>query len=112
MAKSILHQQVAEAVASVFGSHPHQVTICTHGKKPKVTVTYQDYLTPTSLTRALIATGLSVEWDLDRSLSLEKRLQLLDELYEHPEDLNRTAVLRGDVRLYVFDRFASTDFVS
>ena len=105
-----LRCKVESTLLLIFGTHPHQVTYSKESSVVVVTVTYQDHLTPHSLHRYLDASRLPVEWDIDRSMSDTIRHRLLDELFEHPDRLAERPVCRGNVRAYIFDRFASTDF--
>lgn len=105
-----LQQEVFRAVAAIFGSHPHYVSLNMQGPKPVATILYQDFLTPKTLLHTLGAnTSLPVEWDIDRSMSLMMRARLLEELYQHPEYLTENPSFRGNVRYYIFDKFATTD---
>lgn len=107
-----LHQQVTDALATIFGRHPHTVTFSGDTHHPEVTVAYQDFLTPRTLCGLLaLVPELSVEWDIERTMSDSLRHQLLDELYHHPELLTSSQHCRFNVRFYVNDRFSTTDFV-
>ena len=105
-----LRCKVESTLLLIFGAHPHQVTYSKEASVVVVTVAYQDFLTPHSLHRYLDAVRLPVEWDIDRTMSDTLRHRLFDELYEHPEHLAERPVCRGNVRVYILDRFTSTDF--
>lgn len=106
-----LHQSVTRALATIFGSHPYSVTITQGEQFPQVNVCYQDYLTPKSLHALLsIPTISGVEWNIERTMSDSLRHRLLDELYSHPERLLSHKSFRCNVRLYILERFATTDF--
>ena len=108
-----LHQQVTHALATIFGSHPYTVTFSGDKSHPEVTIAYQDSYTPKTLVGLLsLVPGLSVRWNIERTMSDAVRHQLLDELYHHPERLFATPIFRNSVRFYVLDRFATTDFTN
>lgn len=108
-----LHQQVTDALATIFGSHPYTVAFSSDKHHPEVTVSYQDFLTPKTLCGLLaLVPELSVEWNIERTMSDNLRHQLLDELYRHPERLASHCYLRFNVRYYVNDRFSTTDFMN
>lgn len=102
---------IIQAIADTFGSHPRQVNLATHKKKISVTIIYQDFLTPATLQHTLdaIVEG-NVQWNFERSMSMSLRQNLLNELFHHPEELAHNPVFQGNVRLYIFDKFATTDF--
>lgn len=106
-----LHQSVATAVATVFGYRKYRVSISSAQPQPVVTVCYADFLTPATLLRRLSAVAsLPVHWNLERTLSTSLRVQLLNELFLHPELLSASPVFRGNVRRFILDRFATADF--
>lgn len=106
-----LHKVLPPVVLSVFGSHPCQIQIYKSKSNPVVTIKYQDFLTPKTLTSLLSRqVCFPVEWDLHRTMSDDLRHRLLDELFSHPEQLSVNPVFRNNPRLYVLDRFVTTDF--
>lgn len=107
-----LHQEVTDALATIFGNHPYTATFTSDNSLIEVTVAYQDYLTPHTMHGLLSLAGLSVGWDVERTMSNTLLHQLLEELFHHPERLSSNPIYRGNVRRYVFDRFATTDFKS
>lgn len=108
-----LHHEVTRTLDTIFDGHPYSVTITKGNQLPEVTVAYQDFLTPRTLNGLLsLVPNISVEWNIERTMSDTLRHQLLDELYEHPEKLTSHCYCRFNVRFYVFDRFATTDFTN
>lgn len=108
-----LHHEITRVLDTIFDGHPYSVTITKGKRQPEVTVSYQDFLTPRTLSGLLsLVPELNVEWDIERTMSDTLRHQLLDELYEHPERLTSHCYCRFNVRFYVFDRFATTDFTN
>lgn len=108
-----LHSQVTRVLDTIFDGHPYSVTITEGKRQSEVTVSYQDFLTPRTLSGLLsLVPELNVEWNIERTMSDTLRHQLLDELYEHPERLTSHCYSRYNVRFYVFDRFATTDFAN
>ena len=105
-----LRCKVESTLLLIFGDHPHQVSYEKESGSVVVTVTYHDFLTPHAVHRYLSAARLPVQWDIDRSMSTTMQHRLLDELYEHPERLLQNHSCHGNVRLYILDRFATTDF--
>ncbi len=111
MDQTNLHQAVTIAVSRIFGGHPHRVQLDAVSTPPVATVVYQDFLTPVTMHHTLAALApLPVQWNFERSMSIPMRHRLLEELYFHPELLDSHPFFHGNVRRYVFHRFAETDF--
>lgn len=112
MDQNNLYQAVVQAVARIFGHHPHRVELDDTPTIPVATVTYQDFLSPATLHHTLTThDNLPVEWNIERTMSLSMRHRLLEELYYQPEILADNPRYKANVRFYLFDRFATTDFV-
>ena len=112
MSEKKLHQAVSQAVSAIFGRRPHRVELDDTHSLPVATVIYQDYLSPATLHHTLMSScNLPVEWNIERTMSMAMRLRLLEELYYQPEALSDNPQYRNNVRFYLFDRFATTDFI-
>ena len=106
-----LFSQVLRATAGIFGSHPHQVELDETSSIPVATIIYQDFLTPATLHHTLVSVyNLPVEWNLERTMSHTLCHHLMDELFHHPEVMADHPEYGSNIRRYLFDRFATTDF--
>jgi hypothetical protein len=106
-------RNITEILNPIFGRHPYQITVNKGKLCPEVTITYQDFFTPKTLYDILNTFYmLPVEWDIERTMSTSLRGKLLEELYTNPERLVAKPTYRSNVRFYVFDRFATTDFAA
>ena len=112
MLENNLYQEVTQAVTEIFGRRPHRVELDESHSLPVATIVYQDFLSPATLHHTLTSNyNLPVEWNIERSMSLSMRHRLLEELYYQPEVLAENPQYRSNVRFYLFDRFATTDFI-
>ena len=113
MDKIELHKAVARTVTAIFGKHPRRVELDDTPSVPVVTIYYQDFLSPATLHHTLSSiSNHPVEWNFERTMSIPMRHRLLEELYYQPEILADHPEYRNNVRYYLFDRFATTDFSS
>lgn len=106
-------RNITKILDPIFGRHPYRITVNKGKLCPEVTITYQDFFTPKTLFDILNTFYMiPVEWDIERSMSDNLRGRLLEELYANPERLVSKPTYRYNVRYYVFDRFATTDFAA
>lgn len=104
--------RLLSSLSAIFGNIPFSVSVSTQNNFSIISVSYQDFLSVVQLRKELLAFGSDNHLSLsfDRSMSIHTLNLLLENLYEHPEELYADSSMHGNIRMFILERFIRTDF--